>query len=149
MVEAWLSDDRAWVARARTAVASIGVPTAHRRSTPLVAEFRTAPPDVGIRGARQPALDLLALLANADDPGLRLTAAMARVGHNHWVLQRIERARQHSQTRTGLLRWVDGVVGPAILPRLLPRLSKPRSQFAWPIIRRAAERTRDARPTPL
>lgn len=96
-----------------------------------------------------PLADWLPLLGNAADPGLRLTGAMARVGHNHWVLQRIETAaRRHSQSHVQLVAWVEGVVQ-AYVGSSADRQWKRATQAAWRIIRRAAEATRRATPTSL
>lgn len=99
--------------------------------------------------APSPLPDWLPLLGNASDPGLRLAGAIARVSHNHWVLQRIETAaRRHSQSHEQLVAWVDGVVQAYIGSSADPRW-KLATQIAWQIIRRASEATRSATPTTL
>lgn len=91
----------------------------------------------------------LPLLGNAADPGLRLGGAMARVGHNHWVLQRIETAaRTHGRTFEKRIAWGDGVVAAYLAAPSDPAWQRAVST-AWSIIRRAAERTKHARGTPL
>jgi hypothetical protein len=91
----------------------------------------------------------LPLLGTASDPGLRLTGAMARVGHNHWVLQRIEtEARQHARSHTQIVDWAEKVVrqygGSSADPQW-----KRAVETAWRIVRRAADATQNATPTPL
>jgi hypothetical protein len=96
-----------------------------------------------------PLADWLPLLGNAKDPGLRLGAAMARVGHNHWVLQRIEtEARRRSASSESMLEWVDDVVARYLVAPSDPAW-KAAVTTAWQIVRRTAEGTRHARPTPL
>lgn len=91
----------------------------------------------------------LPLFGNAEDPGLRLTGAMARVGHNHWVLQRLETAaRNHSESQEQLFAWVDEIVA-AYLASAADPPWKLAVEEAWRIIRRAAESTRRATSTPL
>lgn len=53
----------------------------------------------------------LPLLSHHPDDGIRGLAAMARVGHNHWILQRLERLAQRHATSTAAMRsWVRQVV---------------------------------------
>jgi hypothetical protein len=59
-----------------------------------------------------PLSDLLPYLGSPSDPTLRREAGMARIAHNHWVLQRIEgAARLHSTSSTRLRNWAEEVVG--------------------------------------
>lgn len=91
----------------------------------------------------------LPLLGNAADPGLRFGGAMARVAHNHWVLQRIETAaRSHGRDHEKRLAWVDGVVGRYVAAPSDPAWKRAVT-IAWSIVRRAAERMKHARGTPL
>lgn len=91
----------------------------------------------------------LPLFGNASDPGLRLTGAMARVGHNHWVLQRIEsEARRHSDSHENLVAWIDSVVRSYMMWAADPQW-KQAVEEAWRILRRAAVVTRGAETTPL
>lgn len=54
---------------------------------------------------------LLPLLSRSSDPVRQKEAAMARVGHNHWVLKRLEGAIRRKQKNTAdLRRWVEKVV---------------------------------------
>lgn len=150
LAEAWLSEGRAWdcpcpYCRAFNRAYPPRIEEALRwwRSE---GEPRLTAASVG---RASPLSTCLPLLANADDPGLRLTAAMARVGHNHWVIQRIElSARRHSQTPEMLLAWVDGVVANYLASAADPAW-KAAIGAAWPLVRRAAERMRGAEPSPL
>ncbi|HEY5948660.1 MAG TPA: hypothetical protein VIV40_24380 [Kofleriaceae bacterium] len=99
--------------------------------------------------AESPLSGWLPLLGNAADPGLRLGGAMARVGHNHWILQRIETAaRHHSGSHDALVKWVDGVVASYIAAPSDPAW-KLSITVAWQLLRASAERTRHARPSSL
>ncbi len=99
--------------------------------------------------ATSPLSGWLPLFGNASDPGLRLTGAMARVGHNHWVLQRIEsEARQHSSSHESLVAWIDGVVRSYTTWAADPQWKQAVEQ-AWRILRRAAVATRGVAATPL
>ena len=101
-------------------------------------------------GSSSPLARLLPLFGNAADPGVRLAAAMARVGHNHWVLQRIEASvRKHSATYDKLIAWVDGTVQAYRACSAADSRWKAAVEVAWRIIRRAAEATRHATPTRL
>lgn len=92
----------------------------------------------------------LPLLGNAEDPGLRLTGAMARVGHNHWLLQRIEsEVRRHGTSDDERIAYTDSVVRAYVAASAAAPQWKGAVEAAWKIIRRAAIATRGARPTPL
>jgi hypothetical protein len=92
----------------------------------------------------------LPLFGNAADAGLRFAAAMARVGHNHWVLQRIEASvRNHSGSHDKLMAWVDGIVEAYRASAAADPRWKSAVEVAWRIIRRAAESTHGATPTSL
>lgn len=100
-------------------------------------------------GSSSPLSRWLPLFGNAADGGLRFAAAMARVGHNHWVLQRLEAsAREHSQSHDKLIAWVNGIVHAYRASGADPRW-KAAVDVAWRIIRRAADATRHAGPTQL
>jgi hypothetical protein len=59
--------------------------------------------------APSPLAGLLPLLSMPKDPAVRKQAGLARVGHNHWVLKRLE---TNIRRRSGaeLREWVDGLV---------------------------------------
>ncbi len=100
-------------------------------------------------GRSSPLSAFLPLLCNPDDAGVRLGAGMARVGHNHWVLQRLERtARRHSRSHEELLAWAGSVVD-AYINSPADASWKAAVGAAWPIVRRAAERTKGVQPSPL
>lgn len=101
-------------------------------------------------GSSSPLSRWLPLFGNAADSELRFAAAMARVGHNHWVLQRIETAaRQHSQSHDNLITWVDGVVEAYRASGAADPRWKSAVEVAWRIVRRAADATRHATATRL
>ncbi|MBA3459368.1 MAG: hypothetical protein H0T46_05370 [Deltaproteobacteria bacterium] len=150
IAEVWLADDRPWECRCPHCRAF------NRACPPRVDEARrwwraqNKPPltSTSVR-APSPLADWLPLLGSPSDPGLRLTGAMARVNHNHWVLQRIEAAaRRHSDTYEGRVAWTDEIVRAYLASAADPQW-KLAVSAAWMIVRRAAERTRDAAPTPL
>jgi hypothetical protein len=58
-----------------------------------------------------PLTEWLPFLGYSPDASLRTRAAMARVGHNHWVLRQLElEIRTHSTNWTDLQAWVGGIV---------------------------------------
>lgn len=58
-----------------------------------------------------PLADHLPLLGSASDRTIRREAALARIGHNHWVVQRLERQIQKRMENPDALRdWVASVV---------------------------------------
>jgi hypothetical protein len=64
--------------------------------------------DSGSMQRTSPLSPLLPMLSNPPDPNVRRQAGMARVGHNHWVLKRIEQGlRDHSGTSRELRGWVE------------------------------------------
>lgn len=150
IVEEWIANDRAW-----------DCPCPYCRGfdrafAPRIEEARRwwhahGKPKVTAASMRSngPLSGWLPLFGNAADPGLRLTGAMARVGHNHWVLQRIEsEARRHGGSHDARIAWTDSVVRAYTTWAADPQW-KLAVEAAWKIIRRAALATRSARPTPL
>jgi hypothetical protein len=90
----------------------------------------------------------LPLLGFHTNDELSQEAALARVGHNHWVLSRIERdARAASGDTDSLLGWTEGKVQ-AYLDSSAGSAWKAAVAVAWPVIRDAADRLRDVQPTP-
>jgi len=56
-------------------------------------------------------VEFLPLLGSHPDTEIRKAAGMARIGHNHWVMQRLEREiRRHSTSTDRLRAWVASVV---------------------------------------
>lgn len=73
---------------------------------------------------------------------------MARGGHNHWVVQRLEwAARRHNDSPDNLLAWVDAIGRTYLAAPAAPEWKRAVSA-AWVVIRRAAERTRSATSSP-
>jgi hypothetical protein len=100
-------------------------------------------------GRASPLSSFLPLLGQPPDLGGRLAAAMARVGHNHWVLHRVERAaNRHASDWSQLQAWVARSVD-AYLAFAREDAWKAAVSVAWEVIGRAAERTRNAAPSPL
>ncbi len=99
--------------------------------------------------ATSPISGWMPLFGTAADPGLRLTGAMARVAHNHWVLQRLEtEARQHARSHAHIVEWADSIVQKYTSSSADPSWKRA-VEIAWGIIRRTAEATRAATHTPL
>jgi hypothetical protein len=59
--------------------------------------------------APSPLAELMPLLSMPKNTGLRKQAGMARIGHNHWVLKRLE-TNIRRRSGAGLRDWVDGLV---------------------------------------
>jgi len=89
------------------------------------------------------------LLGYANNGALRSDAAMARVGHNHWVIQRLEHEiRQQSSEPARLEEWVESVVE-QYLASYAHTSWKRAVSVAWEITNRSAKRTSAASPSPL
>ena len=150
IAEEWIANDRAWGcpcpychAFDRAAPPQLDKARAWWRShgkPKLTADSLRAP---------SPLAGWLPLFGTAADPGLRLTGAMARVGHNHWVLQQIEtQARKHARSHAQIVEWTDTIVRNYTSSSADPPWKRA-VETAWRIIRRAADATREARPTQL
>lgn len=89
--------------------------------------------------APSPLADLLPLLGSAADPVVRRPAAAARIGHNHWVLRRLERAAQaHARSPKALRAWAADVVAAYEASSGDPRW-KAATRAAWRVADAAAE----------
>lgn len=90
----------------------------------------------------------LPLLGFHKDPVLSREAALARVGHNHWVLSRIERAARAATVNPGnLLGWAENAVE-AYLDSAAGTAWKAAVAIAWSLTRDVAQQLRDVEPTP-
>jgi hypothetical protein len=96
--------------------------------------------------APSPLADLQPLLGSPSDDDTRREAGMARIGHNHWVLRRLELAAQrHATTPASLVEWADGH-----MQRYLASPADPAWRTAvaaaWPIVKQTADRLASAEP---
>ena len=150
IVQAWLADGVPWHCRCPYCEAFDHAypPRIDEARGWWLAQGKPKLTEASVRSA-SPISGWLPFLGSAAHPGLRLTGAMARVGHNHWILQRIEAAaRRHSTNGDTLLAWVDGIVRAYVASPADPAW-KPAVESAWAILRRAALATRAAAPSKL
>jgi hypothetical protein len=61
--------------------------------------------------APSPLAEFLPLLGAPAGPAARVAAGMARIGHNHWVLRRLEAEAQRHAADGSLRPWAEEVVG--------------------------------------
>lgn len=150
IAQAWLADGIPWGCRCPYCKAFDRAypPRIDEARRWWIAQNKPTLTEASVRSA-SPLSGWLPLLGSAADPGLRLTGAMARVGHNHWTLQRIEAAaRRHGDDKGTLLAWADGVVRAYVASPAAPTW-KAAVEAAWTILRRAAVATRAAEPSDL
>ena len=92
-----------------------------------------------------PLAEFLPLLGAAADPAARAAAGLARIGHNHWVLRRLEAEAQRHALAGSLRPWAEDVVesylhGPGDAGW------KAATHAAWQVADATAKRLADAAP---
>jgi hypothetical protein len=96
--------------------------------------------------APSPLAEYMPLLAMPKNPSLRKRAGLSRVGHNHWILRRLEAAIQrHSRSGVELRDWVEMVVEKYVEAGSDPTW-KAATKAAWSIARSASEQLDKAEP---
>jgi hypothetical protein len=96
--------------------------------------------------APSPLADLLPLLGNPSDAVVSREAGMARIAHNHWVLQRLVAAAQANSASTARLRgWADDVVGRYVESSADANWRAAVTE-AWRIAESVSAQLRDAKP---
>jgi hypothetical protein len=96
--------------------------------------------------APSPLAELLPLLGAPSDAAVSREAGMARIAHNHWVLQRLVAAAQtHSGTSARLRSWAEEVVGRYIASSADGNWRAAVGE-AWKIAKSTSTQLKDARP---
>ncbi|MFH1673881.1 MAG: hypothetical protein ABIF87_10735 [Pseudomonadota bacterium] len=94
-----------------------------------------------------PLSEYLPLLSSPADDNIRKEVGMARIGHNHWVLQKIEAGiRKHAQD-TGLLRDYVAKVVDSYMNASSGESWKQATYAAWQLADRTAQRIEKAEPS--
>jgi hypothetical protein len=94
-----------------------------------------------------PLAELLPLLSSPADPELRRAAGLTRIGHNHWVLRRLESSAQRAAQRSGGLRaWAAEQVERYLTSSADPGWREA-TRTAWQIADDAAAELADAAPS--
>ncbi len=90
------------------------------------------------------------LLGRHPELEVRRAAGLARVGHNHWVVMRIEsEIRRNSKTRASLRKWVESEVRAYAASPGASSKWKAATQIAWRIADQAHEEMRGIASSPL
>ena len=113
IAEVWISGGPAWTCSCS------GCSSFSRAHPPRITAARTWWRGEGRRTllaqdlrAPSPLADLMPLLGSPSDAAISREAGMARIAHNHWVLQRLVTAAQANSTSSSRLRgWAEDVIG--------------------------------------